>query len=711
MAYTQYNLLLKNKGFDPSPVAGKIPFWADSKVNPKAKGTRLFDEFWDEQFDRCINGYSTAGIDIPGRYYYYLNFNVLAGLYGPQYPWYVDLDLEYWKLVDQVKKYQMMGIIDPKARRKGISEKSKTILSHGLRFIDGYRGAVTAGIEQYVTGLKKKFESAEAKITDELRLNTLLNNDKTYQAGYERKDEIGGFIEDGYMGRISFETMYDNLLKLEGEYFHDVICEESGRYKGVGTVIQSIKPALMFGNVMIGTFYIQGTGGNILSTSKDFKELWDDAETYRLARFWISGARMYYPFFGNPKQTKFIDEDNGEEIDAIPNLRKYEPYQIIGCEDIQAAEDYIIRKTAELSKLTNKKRLKEHKQNNPLTVEEAFTSGGSNNFNDDKIYSTLFEIEGNPEYKEVVLDWVYERGPDNIKRRVEPLQVNFRPATKDDPEWRVMQMYQEPLKSMTDLDIGGIDGYNQDQSQTSKSLGAMIVLRQGNKTNLESRGIHKAEYPVLLYYKRPPRKEQFFEECLKVSVLYDLLRNTMCNAEQDFVIDYYIKNGGTRYLSRRPKSFDAEKSQQSHKWGAKMTGLSKPIIIGLVQSSIEDYVQFYRFPLLLRDALAYDEAYIGTDWDSIDALAYAKMRIEDMKTRPRKSNDEYDTSNEPVWKFDKEGNAFLVPNKEKPNEENINLHTTEIVGAWRSGNVDSFKPSKTNDFEEGEFDEDIELLK
>ena len=256
MPYTQYNLLLKNKGFDPSPVAGNIPYWANSKINPKAKGTRLYDEFWDEQFDRCINGYDTAGMHIPGRYYYFLNFNVLAGLYGPQYPWYVDLDYELYSLIEQVKKYHKMGVIVPKARRKGLSEIEKTVLGHGLRFIDGYRGAVTAGIEQYVVGLKKKFESAEAKMVDELRLNTLLNNDKTYQIGYERKDAIGGFIEDGYMGRLSFETMFDNPLKLEGEYFNDVLCEESGRYNKLGSVIQMYIILRNFGYPEPGSIFL-----------------------------------------------------------------------------------------------------------------------------------------------------------------------------------------------------------------------------------------------------------------------------------------------------------------------------------------------------------------------------------------------------------------------------------------------------------------------
>ena len=142
----------------------------------------------------------------------------------------------------------------------------------------------------------------------------------------------------------------------------------------------------------------------------------------------------------------------------------------------------------------------------------------------------------------------------------------------------------------------------------------------------------------------------------------------MVNAEQDFVIDYFMKNGGKQFLSPRPRAFDAPKSQQLHKFGAKMTGYSKPLILGIVQSYVEDYIDYCVFVELLRDMLAYDEQYIGTDWDSVDALAYAIMRIEDMKTRPRKSDsDEYD--NEVAeWGFDSDGNAILVKAPALPSE-------------------------------------------
>lgn len=669
MIYTAYTPLIKTGGFNPSPVAGKIPIWADSAINPRVSETQQFKDFWDEQFDRCINGYDTAGIHIPGRYYFYLNFQVLSGLRGPMYPMYVDLDLEYYNLLESVKKEKRKGIISVKARRKGLSENAQTILNHGLRFIEGYRGAICAGLDTYQVELRQKFNAAQATIRPEMRLNVLKDNDKMYNIGYEKKDPIGGYVEDGYGGRLSFETLFDDAKKLEGMYFHDVIYEESGQFKLLDEAFESIDPALQFGMLSLGTHIIYGTGGNILSTSKAFKNMWDNAESYDLVRFWVSGARKYFPFLGNQYETSFVDKDTGENVNAIPNLSKHKAFQIIGCEDVKAAEEYILKKRVEYSKLPNKKKLKDLNQNYPLTVEEAFTSGGSNNFNDEKIYGKLFEIEGAQAlYHPYILDFVKEPGEDGITKIKFPLEVSVRPAKKNDPDGEIVWIYQMPRKDMSDLDIGGIDGYNQDQTQTNTSLGAMVVVRQGDKVNLVSEGVHPAKYPVCLYYKRPPRKEIFYETCLKISVLYNLIKNTMVNAEQDFVIDYFMKNGGKQFLSPRPRAFDAPKSQQLHKFGAKMTGYSKPLILGIVQSYVEDYIDYCVFVELLRDMLAYDEQYIGTDWDSVDALAYAIMRIEDMKTRPRKSDsDEYD--NEVAeWGFDSDGNAILVKAPALPSE-------------------------------------------
>jgi intein/homing endonuclease len=1050
-----YFPIVKMKGFNPSPVAGRIPPFADSEANTLVRGTRLFTEWWGEQIDRCVNGYRTGGLDITGRHYFYLNFVPIDGLFGKQYPWFVDLDYGFFKDVEIVKKNHMMGLITLKARRKGLSEKVQGgILQYGLRFIEGYRGAVTAGLETYVKGLRAKFMKTSAGIHKEMRLNVLIDNDEEYKIGYERKDNVGGWIEDGYKGHISFRTMYDNPKKLEGEYFHDVICEESGEFMRLYDTIDSIMPALEFGSEMLGCFFIHGcvcagtkvwdnkgnliniedlkqsdgilgfngssiskenitymqspakkecyristntgrvlecsedhpilwsrknylrgphdnlkkavrfviaknikigdqiavieevpiygdkkmweprftgwligdgsygfdktpvlsncdneinnyvlkrfdcliershftkdlkvyqdtriknicgelrnlgiygqtkthkrlpilihsyrkndicellgglfdtdgsvnakkggykivlvasgfellsevqfllqklgihcnihkakaspnsgkggingcyrlcicdkrsiikfsneisfkikykqdnldritywlnhkspvirkgketiirkgvkglrfervvsaepiglkqiynlsagitntyiangivthnTGGNILTLSKDFSELYNNAEQYNLLRRFIPGSRLYFPFFVNKIRTTAKDKDTGEEINGIPNLSSagYKPFQMHGMEDLVAAESHILHKRKIFASLPDKTKLKKLNKNYCLTEEEAFTSGGRNDFNDEILYNTLYnlEVEG-LKYKPYILEWAIEEIEGVLKQK-QPPEVSCRPAKESDPSWKIVWIYQMPRKDYADLDVMGIDSYNQDQTRTSYSLGATVVVRRGNWLNLIEEGIHNAEYPICLYYQRPPRKEIFYDISLMIAVMYGCKRNVMINAEQDFCIDYFKKNGGMAYLSRRPKKFDAPNSRQVHDYGAKMTGSSKPVILAVLQTFIEDFGMYIVFPPMLRDLIAYDEEFIGTDWDSADALAYAKMRIEDMKASPRNvaKTDQLDEA--PIWVPDRDGNMILK-NAERLERKQPKIQKEEGGGGWK----------------------------
>jgi hypothetical protein len=139
--------------------------------------------------------------------------------------------------------------------------------------------------------------------------------------------------------------------------------------------------------------------------------------------------------------------------------------------------------------------------------------------------------------------------------------------------------------------------------------------------------------------KRPPRKEQHWEIGLLISVYYGLKKNMMASAESDLVIQYFKENNGKQFLSPRPKAFDSKDSKQMHDFGAKMTTYSKPRMFGLIQSFVEDCVYICFFNELINNILAYDYENIGTDWDDVDALGLALMRIVDMRQKPEKEGD------------------------------------------------------------------------
>ena len=663
----KYTPIIKKKGFNPTPIAGRIPAYANSVIDKDVIGTPKYDEFWEEQIRRCIEGYETGGLWIPGRYYYFLNFQPIAGVKGNMFPLFCDFHLELAYAVEWVKYFKITGLIILKARRKGLSEFMKgAILNYGLTFGDTYRGAVFAGIENYVKGIKKKVMNGLTNTVDDMRLNILKNNDKELRIGYEERVN-GTFIESGSLNEIQMETLFNSESKLEGEYFNDVLSEESGENPRVKAAFESIKPSLMFGSEMEGTFYIYGTAGNILSGSKDFIDMYRNHVSFDLVKIFVDGTRLYYPFFITPNEHKGVKNEIGKTVDPIRNLRpliaEHGRDCLMGCEDIEAAKENIRMLYTHYEKLQDKKNLIELKKNFPLDEEDAITSGGSNNFDNEALFSRLQELQtkilppGN-----YVLEMVTEG---EGKQWKQPLEVKARLTKPEDPDWKVIPILQHPLKGMRNVDAMGIDSYNQDQTNTSRSLGGIVILRDGRNIPSEINGIkiRKGVYPVVCYEKRPPKKEQFYMIGLMLAIYYDLPKDVMISAEHDFLIDFFKKNGGRRFLSPRPRSFDSQNTEATYEYGSK---LASPQMIsralGIAQSWVDDNIQLCDFEVLIKGLIAFDEINIGTDWDIVDALIYALMRIVDRKAKPSSEKDDLKEDNSQHWVEDRNGNVVSKTN-------------------------------------------------
>jgi hypothetical protein len=631
--------IIKNVSFNPKPVAGNIPFFADSVSNPRCVGTRLHREWWDEQFYLMQNGYTTAGTFIPPIYYQYLNYQKISGLMGRQYPDFTDTHYRLYRVSHEIKKHNILGLITPKARRKGISLFGTSIANNGIRFIDEYRMGVAAGLEGYVKGFRNKLYGSFNDCPPEMQIGYLLKNKDEFKTGWEEEAAIG-MIE--FITSVNlFRTMKGDATKMEGEYFNDVFAEESGQFENVEEFVTSILPTMDVGSYTMGTLYIWGTGGNTMKASKGFKDLWHASESLGLIRFPVLGNEYYYPYYIGAKEKDGTIPVETKALEKELLGQGYQPSQIIGCEDHVKAEKEIREERARLAKNPNKKFLIEWNQKYPLSVEEIFTSGGSNNFNNDLLYGQAYDVESSvSDIHQVVLEWV----KDTSGNIVIPLQVTYRPFKPGDRDWQIVEMLRPPMPGIKDLDIAGIDSYNEDVSTTSKSLGCMNVVRRFDEFKIPGEAAElnplSGRTIICQFYKRPPRKEQFFEICLMISVLYNIVKNTMCSAESDLVMQFYKNWGAAKYLSPRPKSFDAPSGELLNDYGAKMTGYSKPRMVGLIQTWVEDFIQWCKYIRTIQDLISYDDQNIGTDYDSVDALGLCLMRIEDMKRKPRSDNNE-----------------------------------------------------------------------
>lgn len=623
-----YNPIIKGRGFNPAPVAGKIPYFADSLTNPACIDTKNWEEWWLEQFYYMENGYNTGGMWIPPTMYFFLNFMPIKGLHGTIYPHFIDSQYTLHKLRHEIKQDpSVSGLIIPKARRKSLSIFGNTIAAHGMRFTQDYRMGVAGGLERYVDGFRQKLYMSYNNVPPELKLNYLRRNNNELSNGYEIRNSKGSF-DEFVTSLLLFQTLKDKAEKLEGEFFHDVIFEESGQFENSNSAYESIKPALMMGEEVLGTFYIYGTGGNMLKGSKDFKHFWHNYDNYGLVRYFINGARYYYPYYKGAKNEK------GEIVEKIPVLNeKYKdlsPEQLLGCEDVVSSEKEIRDERLKRAKNPKKKALTEWNQKFPLTVEEVFTSSGVNNFNSDLLYQQQYNIDSQPAK---YTDWILDLVTDENGLIVIPLRATARQAKNTDQDWERISILKHPEPFIRNLDVQGVDGYNEDNSQTSDSMGGIVVVRQYDKYSDPDETYTGHKVVICHYLERPPRKELHWLISLKISVYYNTIKNCMISAESDMVIQYYKENGGKKFLSPRPRAFDAPDTKMIHDYGAKMTTFSKPRMTGLLQSYVEDHIGTCWFFELILNYIAYDYENIGTDWDDVDALGLALMRIVDMKGR------------------------------------------------------------------------------
>ena len=642
----KYEPLIKGRGFCPNPIAQfGIPDFADSKHFPKVDGTAAHADFWEEQIQRCVDGYYTGGVFIPGRYYYYLNFCYLQTVKrGYHHPDFVDLDLEFFQLVDYVKANNK-GIICIKPRRRGLSEKvTNGIIDYGMRFKPGgYVAGLAAGKDEYIETFLQRIKKANAYRPPELQMHYNVSNKEQYRAGYSIKNSDGVMVLSGSMNNLWARTMDTKPNVFKGELLEDCVFEEAGEFPILQKGFGATKACFAVGDKMVGTPFIFGTGGNINSSMLEFSNMYEEAHLNGLERFEFYADRLMIGCFVGSTN------ENGEIAQDTPYLDKqfkdkdYSPEQILGCEDTERAREKVLKRGLEMSKAIDREKYYAFLTDNPLSKKELFLRFTSNSFDTESLTNQRIRIEEQtaPGYFKYKLSW--KRNEDGTL--ILPHEVVASPCGQNDKEDDdyVVMIRSHPVKNQKNLDVAGLDSYDQDEAKSSKSLGSMVVIRRKGHSMKNAKGdsISHKRVPVCLVRMRPKRKEVFYDTCMMVSVYYNLVHNTLVDAGKPAICKHYEDNGLGRMLSPRPKSFESEKSEQTHKYGMLLTGSikSKPQMIGILQSWTHDESDECWFPHIIEGLMNYDVLQKDSDWDEVDALGLALVRDIDMKKQPTDSDD------------------------------------------------------------------------
>lgn len=628
------NPYYKGKNFCSNPVVKfGIPKYADASLDKSVIGTPDYLKYWEEQIYYIHNGIQTGGLHIPGRYYYFMNFSTFSTVSGVLTPDMCDLHLELAYLIDYAKK-NGKNVMAAKGRRKGISEfTQKAVVDYGYRFNYGYQAGIAAGLKDYAEDFAQKWKDSDNLIQPEFRKNTLLRNDDEIIAGYKYK-ENGQTLEGGNGSKIYIRTMHTNPNMFKGLYLNDVVAEECGEFDKLKEFYSATKACLTKGNKQIGTMFAYGTGGNINKGSKDFKEMWHEADFYNFIKFLIPATRFYFPFYGGASENNV--KDVGETPYLLHNEEK-KPYQLIGCEDEKAARENILKEREHKKKGPLKDYLEEL-QNFPLTEEEIFRKTFSNNFDVERLNDQQEKIAmlPNKKYTKYKLTWVLnEKGVRTGKVIAEIPEFGY-----DEEQCVYILDGYHPLKGFQGLYIAGIDAYDQNKAKSSKSLGAMAVgLRKNGLPKFQNHLEMYETSPVAIYCARPKYKEMFFDTCLKLSVYYDTIGATLGDkAASSGIINHYKTSGFERMLALRPTKFESQNTEQAHEYWVSLNKYSRPMMVGLMQTNIDYNCQNTWFDELLKQLSNFDDVEEGSDNDLADAWGIALMQDVSTSFSPRDNN-------------------------------------------------------------------------
>ena len=525
-----------------------------------------YQEYWEQELDRCINGFKPKGMKkISGKYYFYLNYYKILGNDGTTgsrktliSPWYRQMDHEYFDTFEQCKK-DGTGMIVIKARDKGFSYMNSGMIAHEYTFFPFNDVGIAAGLQATADAFFDKTKKGLNGLHSNFKHSVLRDTDGILRSGYKQKNKDGKWEIGGYQSTIICRTM-DNPEVFKGERVSLMIFEEAGEFKHLKNAYMSSKACFMDGNLQFGVPIVGGTGGDITKASKDFMDMYYESDAYNLVPMFIPASRAYYGFF---------DVQTGAEY-------------------VQEAKDELIEERENIAASGDREAYNLHIQNYPLTIQEAFLNTKTARFDNSLLNAQRSRILGSKDYRSQIqqgfLDWEFDQD--------EKFVVRWRPH----PEGPY-KILHHPQEEYNHLDIGGIDSYDQDQAGASDSLGSAIIYRRF----LDTDNAH--DLVVAEYTDRPEKKEDFWDGCLKLAIYYNA--KMLVEYTKIGILDYFKRMNALKYLKEKPESAHNPGTKTRNRYGVHMNKQVKALMEDLIDDYIRESVEDIWFLDLIEELSVY----------------------------------------------------------------------------------------------------------
>lgn len=532
-------------------------------------GTTDYNKYWEQETDRCKNGYiAPDGEGITGYNYFYLNYSPIFKLVETEYtdrngdlrkrrerilqfPSFWDYDYYYFCAIEEAEQQgKHMAVL--KSRQRGYSFKGASMLVRNYMLIPGSKNFAVASEQKFLIGdglLTKAWQ-----IMDFLDQHTawakqrLVSTRMERVSGYKVTDEFGKQTERGYLSSIVGITLKNDPERIRGTRGKLVLWEEGGKFPDLLDAWRIEQPSVETDDgVAFGLMIAFGTGGTIGASFDGLKELfykpnannvlafpniWDDGRENTECGFFVPAYSNLESFDDNGNQVYMDKDGNSYKDKAIQNLID----QRNKIKDGGASQQSIDRFISE----------------RPIKPAEAVLELGKNIFPRKLLMDQLTRIRTNKKLQSMkhVVDLEWD-GNGQVKATEKPSgDITNYPLKKGDKPHGSVVIWEYPVKDPPlGLYIGGCDPYDHDDSFTN-SLGSTFIFKRVRA------GEAWTDVIVAEYSGRPDTAEEYYENVRKLLTFYNA--RLLFENERKGIYPYFTNKHCDYLLADQPDKIISE---------------------------------------------------------------------------------------------------------------------------------------------------------
>lgn len=533
------------------------------------RGTTDYNKYWEQETDRCLNGYTAPdGEGITGYNYFYLNYSPIMRLQEEEYtdregnlrkrrqrilefPSFWDYDYYYFCAIEQAElEGKHMAVL--KCRQRGYSFKGGSMLVRNYMLIPGSKNFAIASEQKFLIGdglLTKAWQ-----IMDFLDKHTawakqrLVSTRMERTSGYKITDEFGKQTEQGYLSSITGITLKNDPERVRGTRAKLVLWEEGGKFPSLLDAWRIEQPSVETDDgKAFGLMIAFGTGGTEGASFEGLKELFYKPKSYNVLSFpniWDEGREntecaFFVPAYSNLES--FDDDGNQVYMDKDGNSYKE-----------KAIENLIDQRNKVKDGGASQQSIDRFISERPIKPAEAVLELGKNIFPRKLLMDQLTRIRTNKKLQSmkhiVDLEW---DGNGQVKATEKPSgDITNYPLKKGDKPHGSVVIWEYPVKDPPHgLYIGGCDPYDHDDSFTN-SLGSTFIFKRVRA------GEAWTDVIVAEYSGRPDTAEEYYENVRKLLTFYNA--RLLFENERKGIYPYFTNKHCDYLLADQPDKIISE---------------------------------------------------------------------------------------------------------------------------------------------------------